>query len=53
MSKGNIQYILSHNPYLPDSKVGLFPNTIKVQECNNSVISKKNADYISIWWQFG
>ena len=31
MSKGNVEYLKEHNPYIPDEKIILFPNTIRVE----------------------
>lgn len=30
MSEGNVKYLKEHNPYIPDDKIILFPNTIRV-----------------------
>ncbi|MCR5421912.1 MAG: glycosyltransferase family 4 protein [Lachnospiraceae bacterium] len=36
MSKGNMDYLKAHNPKLPDKKIILFPNTIKVHPMKDS-----------------
>lgn len=42
MSKGNIEYLKQHNTEISDSKLELFPNTIKL---NNEIKTLKYIDY--------
>lgn len=43
MSNGNIDYLISHNPYLPKDKFELFPNTVKI---NHTKITLKEKELI-------
>lgn len=49
MSLGNIKYIKEHNPYLDESKLELFPNTVKITE--NIILS--NNEKLKIREKYG
>lgn len=41
MSKGNVDYVLQHNPYLDKRKVEIFPNSIKPVEREKKIKSER------------
>ncbi|MCI1590677.1 MAG: glycosyltransferase family 4 protein [Heyndrickxia oleronia] len=49
MTKGNVQYILNHNPYIDRNKVEVFPNSIEPIDRNNiSIINNEIKEKFQI-----
>lgn len=40
MSQGNKEYLLKHNPEISNEKVGIFPNSITVDETDGTIFNK-------------
>ena len=59
MSKGNLEYILKHNPFLEKDKVEIFPNAIKpikrieIRKKNPEILKKYNIPENAILFVYG
>lgn len=59
MSKGNLEYILKHNPFLEKDKVEIFPNAIKpikrieIRKKNTEILKKYNIPENAILFVYG